>query len=428
VLPGAEFRDGFEYYVPANDAELAGGEPSRYTKRVEGDHLLVLDDVAIIVEDKAVALSARARGGDTRRIGNDLTGIITKAAAQAGRTRDRIQADGGLRIHGAGWLDLRHIREIHTIAVSLDDLSTVLTATTHLLDAGVLEPENIPWTVSLHDLELITELVDRPAEFLLYLRRRRNPEVTVMFKAPDELDLFLYFFERGLWVEPDPALVRAAFPFLPEPTTAERRRYRAQQPGLITSRTDPLDRWFHETRHGAAAHPAPKPAMAPSPIAPLVDELRSRGEPGWLSLGATLLSLATGAQHQFARHPEYLLDNPAQDGRGRSVTVPITGSVDRADGWLLVWATRTQGEEPAAVEARSRKYLRAKMHQLGLPRGAVLLYDASTRALIGTYYDGHVGPLDAETTAAVTGLRPASAFHERLPPRAKRRPLPGSRS
>ncbi|MFD0432017.1 hypothetical protein ACFQ60_46965 [Streptomyces zhihengii] len=31
-------------------------------QRAEGDHLIVLDDVAIIVEDKAVALSALSRG------------------------------------------------------------------------------------------------------------------------------------------------------------------------------------------------------------------------------------------------------------------------------------------------------------------------------------------------------------------------------
>ncbi len=62
--------------------------------------------------------------------------------------------------------------------------------------------------MSLHDLELIVELVDRRAESLLYLQRRRKPEVTVMFGAADELDLFLYFFEAGLWVEPDPDQAR----------------------------------------------------------------------------------------------------------------------------------------------------------------------------------------------------------------------------
>ena len=80
----------------------------------------------------------------------------------------------------------------------------IATATAKLAGAGLLSPDNIPWTVSLNDLDLITQLVDRPAEFLLYLRRRTEPRATEMFMAVDELDLFLLFFRMGLYVEPDP--------------------------------------------------------------------------------------------------------------------------------------------------------------------------------------------------------------------------------
>ncbi|MFI1865955.1 preprotein translocase subunit SecA [Streptomyces jumonjinensis] len=423
VLPGAHYRDAFEYYVPANEAEALGADSSKYTKRVEGDHLVLLDDVAIIVEDKAVALSALSRGGKKTRIRADLTGIITKAAEQAGRMRDGIERDGGLRIEGEGWVDLSHIREIHTIAVSLDDLSTVLTATAELVRAGVLSVDNIPWTVSLHDLELITELVARPAEFLLYLRRRRTPDVTVMFSSADELDLFLYFFEAGLWVEPDPEEVRATFPFLPEPATSELRHYRSQKPVILTSRTDALDRWFYANRHtGADVSSAPKPTMSPSPVAPLIDELQSRNFTGWLSIGATLLSADFDVQYRFARHGDELLSNPLSDGQGRSLAIPITACVDPAEGWLLVWATRSAAEDPASAQKRARDYLRAKKHQLGLPRGAVFLYDEPTRGLLEVLYDGHIGPLDNALTAVLHSLRPASGVQRTIHPNAKHPP------
>jgi hypothetical protein len=420
VLPSARYRDGFRYYVPVDDAERRAGDPAKYTKRVEGDHLIVLDDVAIIVEDKAVALSALARGGKTNRVRTDLTGIITKAAEQAGRMRDGIERDGGLRIEGEGWVDLSDIREIHTIAVSLDDLSTVMTATAELVKAGLLDLDNIPWTVSLHDLELITELVARPAEFLLYLRRRRNPDVTTMFSAPDEMDLFLYFFEAGLWVEPDPAKVHAAFPFRDEPTTAELRRYRRQQPAILSSRTDALDAWFYLRERGETAAAAEaRPAMVPSPLEPLIDELQSRGTTGWLSTGATMLAMETSAQDRFARHADNLLDNPSPDGTGRSITITVTASVDPAEGWLFVWATSPVGEATATAEKRARDYLRAKKHQLGLPRGAVFLYDEPTRDFVGAVYDGHIGPLDSSLTATLNSLRPISDMQRTLHPNAR---------
>ena len=238
----------------------------KYTKRVEGDHLFVIDDVAIIVEDKAVAVSPLARAGETRRVRSDLTRIIEKAADQASRLQDRIEYDGGIRLHGGGWLDLSKVREIHTIAVSLDDLPGAATATAELVDAGLIDPAHITWTVSLHDLDLITELVDHPAEFLLYLRRRTDPLATVMYTAPDELDLFLHFLRSGLYVEPDPAEVRKALPHLPPPATAELRRFNRQEPAYLASLTDDLDKW-HRARttasidgagatEGAADHPA----------------------------------------------------------------------------------------------------------------------------------------------------------------------------
>lgn len=427
VLPGGTFREGFEYYLPATDAELQAGDPDKYTKRVECDHLVVLDDVAVVVEDKAVAFSPGSRGGNVARMRTDLTGIVTKAAQQCGRLREAIRRDGGLRVHGEGWVDLSHVREIHTIAVSLDDLSSVTTATAELIRAGLLTRENIPWTVSLHDLELIAELVERPAQFLLYLRRRRNPDVTNLFMAPDELDLFLYFFEAGLWVEPDPDEVRSVFPFLPEPTTAERRRHREQRPGFISSRTDALDRWFYETRAEGSGGTAPKPQMVPSPLGELVDELEDRQVEGWLSIGATLLEGSTSAQHKLANDARKLLDNPSPTGKGRSLTVPLTTTVVREEGWLLVWATLPQGVDPGEEERRLREYLRAKKHQLELPRGVLFLYNEQSRGLADVFFDSHVGPLSPELAAKSAFLHPPNAMANRPPPAAWKKGAPRRR-
>lgn len=431
VLPGAAFRDGFEYYIPNNEMELAIGDPAKYTKRVEGDHLITLDDVAIVVEDKAVALSALSRGGKVTRMRTDLTGILTKAAEQSGRLRDAIMRDGGVQTEDEGWIDLRHIREIHTIVVSLDDLSSVTTATTELVRAGLLDIGNIPWTVSLHDLELIVELVDRPAEFLLYLQRRRNPEVTRMFAASDELDLFLYFFEAGLWVEPDPDQVRVAFPFMPAPTTAERRRYRNQRRGYVTSRTDQLDRWFYGRNQRTGVDPAeyegpsvdvPKPQMVPSPLADIVDALESRRVPGWLSIGAMLLGHSTTFQQKTISDIKSLLDNPSSDRRGRSLTQPLTGTTHPEEGWLLVWATLPAEVDRASEEKRLRDYLRAKKGQLLLPRGALFLFAESNRELVEVLYDDHTGPLSPELEARVQFLRPPEALVGRPHPAGRKAP------
>ncbi|WP_210767749.1 hypothetical protein [Cellulomonas humilata] len=435
ALPDAIYRDGFQYFVPADDAEAASSVPGKYTKRVEGDHLVIQDDVAIIVEDKAVAMAASSRAGNSKRLRKDLVGIVTRAAEQAGRLQDCIERDRGLRIHGEGWLDLSHIREIHTIAVSLDDLPYISTATAELVKAQFLDSGHIPWTVSIHDLDLITDLIGRPAEFLLYLQRRRDPEATVYYTAPDELDLFLYFFEAGLYVEPDPDEARKVLPFLPPPTTAERRRRRGQVPALITSRTDELDNWHYSVSGSAdqsanrdglsgkqpkeetSAGPsifAPKPKMTPSPLTSLIDAIYSDKQYGRLSIGAMLLSGSSEFQSKLARIPRQLLENPRSDGRERTVTIPL--GTNRENAWLLVWATRPIGRDARDFEADMRDYLRTKKHQLGLRRGVILAFDQATKVLAGVYYDGHEGPLEPRLEARLSELKPIEAMQGWAPP------------
>lgn len=416
LMPGADVHAGYHYYVAANETEPAG-EPCRYSKRVEGDLLLVLDDVAVIVESKAIATNPQARAGDTRKLRRDLVGMIGNASTQARRTADRIREDGGLRLDGDGWLDLGQVREIHLVAVSLDDLSGVATATGDLIDAGILGEDDIPWTVSLHDLQLIGELVETPAEFLLYLRRRGDAESTQFYMAPDELDLFLYFLNVGLYVPPDPVKVQAELPFM-KPDTAGRRRRDKLGRQLITAQTDPLDQW-HWSSVTPDLPPAPKPTLQHSPMKEFAAELASRRDFGWLSIGATLLSGATKAQADMARHPAELLNNPDPLGRERSMTVPI-GST-KEDAWLLVWITRPRTRSFETAEEHARSYLHAKKYQLGITRGLALQYSEEARQLEGVFYEGARLDPDPELDEKIKMLVPPDRMPHRVPPRAKKR-------
>lgn len=414
LLPDARVFANFDYYVPSNERE-AGADA--YTKRVEGDLLVVLDDVAVIVESKAIATNPQARAGDTRKLRRDLVGMIGNASRQAGRTASRIRLDGGLRLHRGGWLDLTQIREIHLVAVSLDDLAGVATATGDLIDAGILTDDDIPWTVSLHDLQLIGELIETPAEFLLYLRRRRDTETARYFMAPDELDLFLYFLNEGLYVPPDPARVQQELPFM-RPDNGSRRRRRKLVRQLITTQTDPLDRW-HQSVVNPDLPPALKPVLQHSPMKDLAAELADRRDFGWLSIGATLLSGSTKAQADMTRHPATLLNNPDPQGRERSLTMPIGSTKENA--WLLVWITRPRTRSVKEAEDHARSYLHAKKYQLGIARAVALQYSEATHKLEGVFYEGARLAPDPELDEKTKVLVPPDQMPHRPPPQAKMR-------
>ncbi len=324
LVPGISSHHGVEYFVPANESE-GEGDPTGYTKLVEGDHLFILDDVAFVVEDKAIPLSDRSRSGELNPLRRNLTSAITKGADQAQRMKERISGDHGLRLRDGTWLDLADVREVHAVVTSLDDMPGIATATAKLVGAGLLPPDNIPWTVSLNDLDLIAQLVDRPAEFLLYVRRRTEPYATEMFMAVDELDLFLLFFRMGLYVEPDPAEVSREMPWLGKPRAADVRRFEEQSPTLVTSQTDDLDAWYF-SRHPPAGvqvdDVAPKPRMTASPLTPLIDWLHENGIFGWMSIGATLLEGSSDAQRRLAAQPAELTRSPNPNGKPRSIATP----------------------------------------------------------------------------------------------------------
>lgn len=415
VVPGVAEHQGIEYMVPANPQEDCG-DTSGYSKRVEGDHLFVLHDTAFIVEDKAIPLNDRSRIGDITPLRRNLVAAIKKGADQAARMKVRIQKDGGLRLRNGDWLDLSDVREIHSVVTSLDDMPGIATASAELARARLLSDDTIPWTVSLNDLELIVQLVDRPAEFLLYLRRRTEPVTTEFFVAVDELDLFLLFFSMGLFVEPDPAIAAGEMAWLGTPSVADLKRFREQMPALVTSHTDALDAWYYSLHPPAGRErgaEVAKPSMVPSPLAPLIDRLQVQGMFGWLSVGATLLEGSTKVQHQLAKYPAQLISAPAAGGKPSSMAVPWGHS--KRDGWLLVWMTRPSGMDHARVIRHAHAYMAAKRHQLDLRRGAAFVYDEETGELIGASYDSGQAEFEPGVLEELLGsLRPPEDMDRRV--------------
>ncbi len=146
---------------------------------------------------------------------------------------------------------------VHSVAVSLEDLPGAVTITLVLVRAGLLPTDAC--------LGRFPSMTCAPSARWSSVRRS-SPyvyagEPTPRFGAIDELDLFLAFYDNGLYVRPDPKQVAQALPRFRLPGVAATRRRRAKRAKTLALRAERLDSWY--LRHlGLAKDPVPKPTLA----------------------------------------------------------------------------------------------------------------------------------------------------------------------
>ncbi|MBT2496208.1 hypothetical protein J7E45_11365 [Microbacterium sp. ISL-59] len=407
---------------PAVDVARLGPDAQNITslaEQTEADGLFLVEDVAICVEVKAKSLSSAARRGNVQRLSADLRDTVGSATAQALRLEDHIRTNGGLWLEDRTWLDLSEIREIRSVTVFLDDFGPISTALDELVRADVIKSERFPWLITLHDLTIIAEVMDRPAEFLLYLRRRTESEVSLTFKAIDELDLFMLFLAGGLWVEPDPDRVSEEFLGVPRPTGKERRRYReSATPTRVMTHTDPLDAWVYY-QEGSSAEDAPKPVFEAMPaVNDLVNFLQDGRKPGWFRFSADLLNLAKEGQDSVADMVQHLVRTTASDGLHHNSLMTFAG----AWGYpTLFMGTKPKGMSDHEANRRLAIYGFTKKHQIKSDRALMVIFDEDQQVR-SVRYDNSPPEENKELDDAAIemGLIPAAVMGRPVPPSARR--------
>lgn len=402
-LPLAEVRRSEKFFFPAKGREDLETEPSEFTGLAETDGLILVDDVALIVEAKSNKLSPLARSGDKRKVKQDLEKIISKGNEQANRLRQRIVDDGGIRLRDDEWLDLSFVREIHTVVVSLEDLSGYAPITGALIDEGLLSEETIPWIVSLHDLRVVSELLDRPSELLLYIRRRTQLEVTRWIRSQDELDYFMHFLDQGLYIEPDPDTRYKELPELGPPSKAEKKRRREMAPTLLLSQTDAIDGWYFHML-GLRGEPVQKPVVRTTPaISNLVDSLEDSARPGSLRTGAFLLGLSTNFQEEIPRYVKQIMQMVQQDGEPHTIT--ICSGTSKSDSVVLLLAAVPESSPKRQYLEYLQRYLAAKRYQLGVAVGVGFLYaDSDSDQPVAFLYENSLATEDPEMDQLVNEI------------------------
>jgi hypothetical protein len=413
------------YYGPRQGQDLTGlgaacPSPHAIGDQTECDGLFVIGDVAICVEVKGRTIADPARRGDRARLATEIKKIFSEGARQAQRLEQLISSNHGVWLDNGSWLDLAAVREVRAVVVGLDDFGPLAVALGDLQRAGLLGEGSLPWIASLHDLEVISKVIDRPAEFLLWLRRRADSGVATYYRGSDELDLFMLFLDGGLYVEPDPEEVRRDHPTAGPSRSHARKKHRWEaRPTIIGTHTNPLDAWMYWTE-GTSPYEADKPALNTHPAAQeIVDFLGASRKPGWLRFGADLLGLAGAAQKKLGDSLRDIAKKARADGQWHTLAFAYAGLWGHPTLFAIA-QPRNQTRDEAMME-KLQTYMAAKKHQLRSDRSLGLLLDHD-RQIVDTIYMNNT-PEDnpgLDALGDAIGLMSIEESHRPAPPSAPR--------
>ena len=337
ALPHAKVHHNLKYSVVEDGV----------TKEVELDGLILLDRALFLVEAKAGSLTDAAQRGAPKSIRTDLRKLVGEAHTQGLRARTYIteaesatfQSDTGEAI----CIDRSRIDHIFVVAVTLDPLAVFTPVLHEVAKLGIFTPGELPWAVSIYDLQVICEMLEFPCQLVHFLQRRSRLNELARMEATDELDWLGHYLTEGLYFE----------------------EYSRQKSGsdykpilqrLMT--IIPMSKVSVRT-------PVAKPRQPmPSFMRKLLAELEEQHPPGYLTGALILLDMSSQSREEFARAAEMQRRRSRNDGKNHDVTLPFK---DLSMG-VTVFTTKWLPADK--LQARIVTYCHFKKYELQADRWA----------------------------------------------------------
>jgi len=318
-------------------------------KRPELDGILRVDTCAVLVEAKASSMRPSARRGAPAALRSWIKNELSKASDQARRTRNTILGDVPANVTDGHnkpvALDVNGVSRTYEILVVLEDLPGIAPLTWQMGDLGLLPAEPTPLVLHLHDLELICEMAERPAQLIHYFERRRRLDRQRRAWAHDELDYFMnYLGQDGL--------------FWPDIPTDEAKI----SPIRLLSFTDELDTYFAH-KEGQRRRRAKRPRQRlHRDVRALLDHFDDVDEPGWLEAQIVLLELDEPSAARIASSLRRLKTLAERDGVVRDASFMFP------DGDFGVTVMAVPTSLSGELSRRLVAYCTLKKHQMRYAR------------------------------------------------------------
>lgn len=334
----------------------------------ELDIMCRVDRTLVLCECKAGSLKFPTKQS---RMLRSLKRILGKAHEQGIRAREHIQLGSGEFRRPDGetiCIDASDYDRVILCVVTLDDATAFTTTMAHAVSAGVFAARDLPWVVSVTDLEIIADIAEFNLTVPHYLLRRARIAPLEKFSAIEELDWFMHYLEDGLWFADDLEQARGV---------------------NLMSFTQGLDEYYMY-QFGERQKPAPRPKWyVKKAYKEVLGTVESSRRSGWLEAALMLANVDTPTQDLVLKYLRELRRKPYPTGRVLVV-----------DDYII--AIYSERAKPGLLGLAMREYVKARMVTRGLRRAVVIGIDPTipgVQPLVG-YVDDRFDEMPSTSAAA----------------------------
>jgi hypothetical protein len=226
-----------------------------------------------------------ARRGSLKAIRTNLNDLIKEVYDQALRTKEYIESTENPIFETENGkiafklIDKERYRHIYPINVTLESLNHLQTGLNSLKLLNLRKGKEWPWSVFIDDLRTISEIIEFPSEFLVYLQRRIRANDFPQFRTADEIDYLMFFLKEGLYFED--GILKGVDLFVPHGYTEE------------------LDRYYHYLAGIVSTGPKPQIQIIEDELIQLINELETIQKQGVTRITTTLMDINQSTQQEI---------------------------------------------------------------------------------------------------------------------------------
>jgi len=348
IFPTATAYNRLKYKVIENSKK----------KEVELDGLVQHDNNLFLIECATHPVTRASKKGIKEPIMHDIQKSVERTFKQAKRAKEYIktsdQAEFTLSDDSIITIDKKSVKNYFIISVTFDSFDILAADPRKLKGLGLFLADEYPWPIYIGSLNLISDFIDYPSQFVHYLKKRMT--VSEKVYASDELDYFGCYLISNLEIP----MPKVTYPI---------------EKVLIVNATSDFDQYIYYKKGLGARVPRPG-QFIPRHLRSILLYLERIHSPGYTDIACFLLDI----NYLFRKDIEENIVSTLHRSKESGGALKDYTVIDKTNKWGFTYFCGDGTQKPNLERMMFLpEYCLRKMNETGILSWVGLVRDISSR-------------------------------------------------